>query len=75
MHKRVTITIDEETLRLAEECVAAGKARSLSAFIANATDPQVRKESIADLAAEVLAASGGPATPEEDAWARRALGM
>jgi hypothetical protein len=75
MHKRITITIDEEILRLAEERVAAGEARSLSAFIAQATETRVRRETVADFAAEVLAQSGGPATPEEDAWARRALGM
>jgi hypothetical protein len=75
MHKRVTITIDEETLRLAEARVAAGEARSLSAFIASATEERVRRETVAEFAASVLAASGGPATPEEDAWARQALGI
>ncbi len=75
MHKRVTITIDEETLRLAEARVAAGEARSLSAFIAKATEQQIHKEKLAEIAAEILAASGGPATTEEDAWARQVLDM
>ena len=72
MHKRVTITIDESVLGAAEDLVAAGRARSLSALIAGAVQREVQRERLADVMADFLAETG-PAGEEDEAWVRESL--
>lgn len=68
------MTVRPEVLATAEEEVAAGRASSLSAWVDQAMEEKARREELAELLAEMRAADG-PATDEEDAWARRALGL
>jgi hypothetical protein len=74
MRTRVTVTVDEETARTAEAAVAAGRASSVSAWVASAMAERARRESLADVLAEIRAELG-PATDEETAWARSVLGL
>jgi hypothetical protein len=72
MHRRVTITIDEEVLAHAEALVAAGQAKSLSALIAGAVEKEVKREKLADVMNDILAELGPP-TEEDEAWVQEAL--
>ncbi len=68
--RKVTITIDEHDLATMKAMVAAGKARSVSAFVQHAIrvslDDVVQWETELALA---LAATGGPLTGDERRWA------
>ena len=74
MRSRVTVTVDQETVRAAEAAVDAGRASSVSAWVASAMAERARRESLADVLAEIRAELG-PATDEETAWARSVLGL
>ncbi len=74
MRTRVTVTVDEAALRAAEEAVTAGHARSVSAWVASAMIERARRDTLADVLADIRAELG-PATEEETAWARSVLGL
>ncbi len=74
MRSRVTVTVDEAAVRAAEKAVAAGHAPSVSAWVAVAMTERARRESLADVLAEIRAELG-PASDEETAWARSVLGL
>lgn len=71
---RVTVTVRPHVLAAAANEVAAGRASSLSAWVDQAMEEKARREELVDLLAE-MRAENGPATAEEDAWARHALGL
>jgi hypothetical protein len=71
---RVTVTVRPHVLAAAEDEVAAGRAASLSAWVDQAMEEKVHREELADLLAE-MRAENGPATEEEDRWARQVLGL
>ena len=71
---KVTITLDRQLLARVRAAVDKGKAASVSAYIQHAVIGQLETEAGFDATiAEMLAASGGPATDEERAAARRLL--
>lgn len=70
----MTVTVEPEVLVAAEEDVAAGRARSLSAWVNEAMAEKAQRADLVALLAE-MRAEDGPATPEEKAWARAALGL
>lgn len=74
MRTRVTVTVDEATARAAQAAVAAGRAPSVSAWVASAMVERAHQESLADVLAEIRAELG-PASDEETAWARSVLGL
>ncbi len=74
MRTRVTVTVDEDAVQAAEAAVAAGRASSVSAWVAGAMVERARRERLADVLAEIRAELG-PATDEETAWARSVLGL
>lgn len=74
MRTRVTVTVDEASVRAAEAAVAAGRAPSVSAWVAAAMADRARRDSLVDVLAEIRAELG-PATDEETAWARSVLGL
>lgn len=74
MKARVTVTVDQAVLTEAEAAVAAGAAASVSAWVAEAMAQRARRETLRDLLAEIRTELG-PATDEETAWARSALGL
>lgn len=73
--RKVTITLDELQLEHIKNAVASGAAPSVSGFIQHAVG--VALDDIAGwgaLLAEALAATGGPVTADERAWADEHLG-
>jgi cell pole-organizing protein PopZ len=74
MRTRVTVTVDETTAKAAQAAVAAGRAPSVSAWVASAMTERAHQESLADVLAEIRAELG-PASDEETAWARSVLGL
>lgn len=70
----MTVTVDPCTLAAAEEQVARGRAASLSARMDLAIQENARRDDLVDLLAE-MRAENGPATDEEDPWARAVLGL
>lgn len=70
----MTVTVRPEVLALAEDEVSAGRASSLSAWVDQAMEEKARREDLIVLLAE-MRADNGPATDEEDAWARSVLGL
>ncbi|MPV50461.1 hypothetical protein GCG21_10690 [Pseudactinotalea sp. HY160] len=73
MRTRITVTVDEETAAAARAAVSAGRAPSVSAWVAQAIRDLSERERLADVLAD-LRAESGPATDEETAWARSVLG-
>ena len=74
MNRRITVSIPEH---LADEAAAAaksGRAASVSAYVAEALAEKSGRESLGDVLAD-WRAEVGPATDEETAWARQALGL
>jgi hypothetical protein len=71
---RVTVTVRREVLKKAERQVKRGKAKSVSAWIDLAMEEKARREDLAALLAG-MRSENGPATQEEEAWARSALGL
>lgn len=69
---RITITIDREFLEAAEKAVAEGRAKSVSAWIAEALEPLRKKEDLRDVVMDMFSETGGPPTEEELEWARNA---
>ena len=74
MRSRVTVTVDESAVRAAEAAVAAGRAPSVSAWVARAMSDRAQRDRLTDVLAEIRAELG-PATDEESAWARSVLGL
>jgi|BarGraIncu01122A_1022018.scaffolds.fasta_scaffold48344_2 hypothetical protein len=74
MRTRITVTVDEAAVHAAEAAVAAGRAPSVSAWVASAMTERAHRESLADVLADIRAEMG-PATDEETAWARSVLGQ
>lgn len=74
MRTRVTVTVDQDAVRAAEAAVAAGRAPSVSAWVAAAMSERANRENLADVLAEIRTELG-PATDEETAWARSVLGL
>ncbi|MEJ7892083.1 MAG: hypothetical protein WKF94_05535 [Solirubrobacteraceae bacterium] len=74
MRTRVTVTVDEEAVRAAEAAVEAGRAPSVSAWVAAAMSDRAQREGLAGVLADIRSELG-PATDEETAWARSVLGL
>jgi Arc/MetJ-type ribon-helix-helix transcriptional regulator len=71
---RVTVTVRRQVLAKAERQVKRGRAKSVSAWVDSAMEEKAHREELAALLAE-MRAENGPATPEDEAWARRVLGL
>ena len=71
---RVTVTVRKAILAKAERQVKRGRAKSVSAWVDSAMEEKARREDLAALLAE-MKAENGPATAEDEAWARDVLGL
>ncbi len=71
---KITVSLPEELVSKARRAVEVGQAASVSAYVAEALRHQriSREEFLADLH-ESLEQSGGPPTPEEQAWVEKVL--
>lgn len=69
---KVALSMPTEVLRLAKKEVAAGRAKSLSSFVAEAVDEKLRRDELSEILDEMDAEYGRP-TKAEMAWAKRVL--
>jgi Arc/MetJ-type ribon-helix-helix transcriptional regulator len=74
MTTKIAVSLPDELVTAARQSVAQGRARSVSAFIADAIQEHGRYDNLADLLAE-MAAEAGPPTEQDRVWARKALGV
>ncbi|MHB8296706.1 MAG: toxin-antitoxin system antitoxin subunit [Acidimicrobiales bacterium] len=74
MRTRITVSVGEDAVRAAEAAVSAGRAPSVSAWVASAMNDRAHAENLAGVLADIRAELG-PATDEETAWARSVLGL
>lgn len=71
---KIAVSLPAELVARAQQAVADGRAPSVSAYVADALEQKSRLDDLAALLDEMLAATGGPLTPEEAAAADRMLG-
>lgn len=74
MSARITVSLPEVLVAEVNAAVVAGRAASVSAYVADALREMSGRESLGELLAEIRAEIG-PATDDETAWAREALGI
>ena len=71
---KITITVPDSQLAEIKRRVAAREATSVSGFVQRAVQKSLENEAeFRAMIAEGLAATGGPLTPSERAWARKML--
>ena len=71
---KIAVSLPAELVEQAHRAVAAGRAASVSAYVAHAIEEQAKLDDLASLLAEMLAETGGPLTAKERRAADRALG-
>lgn len=74
-YAKIAITLPMRAAENVRRAVRAGKAPSVSAYIAAAVEEKARKETWRELMDEMLAETGGPLTAAERRDADRALGI
>ncbi len=72
MSTRITVSLPDELVAAATAAVAAGRAASVSAYVANALREKADRESVADVLAD-WRADAGPLSAEDEAWVQQAL--
>ena len=71
---KIAITLPEEQLARVHREVRAGRANSVSGYIARALAEQERRESLRDLLNDLIAQHGEP-KKEDMKWAKRVLAI
>lgn len=71
---KIAVSLPAELVEQARRAVAEGRAESVSAYVAEALREHASRDSLDLLLDQMLEEMGGPATPEEIAWADRVLG-
>ena len=69
---KVALSMPAEVLRMAKKEVAAGRAKSLSSFVAEAVDEKLRRDELSALL-DGMDAEHGPPNKGATAWAKRVL--
>jgi hypothetical protein len=69
---KIAITLPKEELAKVHRAVRAGRADSVSGYIARVLTENARQESLRDLVRDLIAEHGEP-TQQEKKWAKRAL--
>ena len=69
---KVALSMPADVLRLAKKEVAAGRAKSLSSFVAEAVDEKLRRDELAAIL-DAMDSEHGKPTKEATAWAKRVL--
>lgn len=72
---KVTVSLDPAIAERARRDVAAGKAKSVSAWLNDAARERVESEDVAAVLAELFDDTGGPVTDRELAEARKRLAL
>jgi Arc/MetJ-type ribon-helix-helix transcriptional regulator len=71
---KIAVTLPPELVEAAKRAVDAGRAPSMSAYVAQALARQERADSLAELLDELIGQHGEPSSADY-AWARHALGL
>ncbi len=69
---KVALSMPAEVLRLAKKEVAAGHAKSLSSFVAEAVDEKLRRDELSAIL-DAMDVEHGKPTKADTAWAKRVL--
>jgi Arc/MetJ-type ribon-helix-helix transcriptional regulator len=70
--EKVALSMPAEVLHLAKEEVAAGRAKSLSSFVAEAVDEKLRRDELTRIL-DAMDAEHGKPSKADTAWAKRVL--
>jgi Arc/MetJ-type ribon-helix-helix transcriptional regulator len=71
---KIAVSLPAELVEQAHRAVAAGRAASVSGYVAMALEEKAKLDDLASLLDEMLAETGGPLTAKERRAADRALG-
>ncbi len=71
---KIAVSLPPGLVKAAKRAVKEGRAPSMSAYVAEALARQQRVDSLASLLEELVAQHGEP-SPDDYAWAKRALGL
>lgn len=74
MTAKIAVSLPDELVAAARRAVKEGRASSVSAVVASALRRQEQEQGLAALLDE-LDAELGPPSPQDQAWADRALGL
>ena len=74
MTTRITVSLPAHLVDAANEAVRAGRAASVSAYVAEALAEKAGRENLEGFLVD-WREQVGPPTEEETAWARKALGL
>jgi hypothetical protein len=69
---KVALSMPADVLRLAKKEVAAGRAKSLSSFVAEAVDEKLRRDELSSIL-DAMDAEHGKPTRVATTWAKRVL--
>jgi hypothetical protein len=72
---KVAVSLPLLVLADARRAVRAGRAASLSAYVADSIAERVKLDDLEALLTEMLLETGGPLTAQERRWADKALGV
>jgi len=72
---KIAVTLPPSLVARARRAVRAGRAASVSAYVAAALEEKAKLDDLAELLEEMLAATGGPLTASERRVADEALGV
>lgn len=73
-YEKIAISLPSRAAESVRRAVRQGRAPSVSAYVAAAVEEKSKKETLADMLAEMLEQSGGAPTPAERRWADKMLG-
>jgi Arc/MetJ-type ribon-helix-helix transcriptional regulator len=73
--QKIAVSLPKHVAEGARRAVRSGRAKSVSAYVADALEEKVKLDDLSLLLDEMLTASGGPLTPAERREADRALGV
>lgn len=74
MTTRITVSLPGDLVDAANEAVRAGRAASVSAYVAEALAEKAGRENLEDFLAD-WREQVGPPSPEETEWVEQALGL
>lgn len=72
---KIAVSLPPALVSRAEAAVRAGRARSISAYVAAALEEKVKLDELETMLAAMLAETGNPLTDDETAAADAALGL
>ena len=72
---KIAISLPGTLVARAKRAVRAGRARSVSAYVASALEEKAKLDELGEMLDEMLAKTGGPLALEEQITADKALGL